>query len=99
MKPSAWFVNTSRGPIVDESALIDALRTKRIAGAALDVFDAEPLPPDHPLRTLPTVVATPHIGYVTRQTYETFYRETVATIVAWLDERAMPATARERVAR
>jgi phosphoglycerate dehydrogenase-like enzyme len=85
MKPSAWFVNTSRGPLVDEAALIDTLRNKRIAGAALDVFDTEPLPLDHPFRRLPNVLATPHIGFVTRQTYQTFYRDTVANIVAWLD--------------
>jgi phosphoglycerate dehydrogenase-like enzyme len=87
MKPGAWFVNTSRGPLVDEAALIDALRAKRIAGAALDVFATEPLPPDHPLRTLDNVVATPHVGFVTRQTYQTFYGDTVANIAAWLDRR------------
>jgi len=85
MKPSAWFVNTSRGPLTDEAALIEALQTKRIAGAALDVFATEPLPLDHPFRTLSNVVATPHVGFVTRQTYETFYRDSVANIVAWLD--------------
>jgi phosphoglycerate dehydrogenase-like enzyme len=89
MKPTAWFVNTSRGPLTDEEALIDALRAKRIAGAAVDVFGTEPLPPDHPFRTLSNVVTTPHIGFVTRQTYEIFYRDTVRNIVAWLDAHQM----------
>jgi phosphoglycerate dehydrogenase-like enzyme len=85
MKPTAILVNTSRGPIVDEAALIDALRNGTIAGAGLDVFDQEPLPPDHPLRTLPNTVLTPHVGYVTRQTYEIFYRDIVDDIRAWRD--------------
>lgn len=85
MKPTARLVNTSRGPIVVESALIEALAIGRIAGAAIDVFDAEPLPPEHPYRRLDRVLATPHIGYVSRGLYERFYRDTVANIVAWLD--------------
>jgi phosphoglycerate dehydrogenase-like enzyme len=85
MKPTAVLVNTSRGPIVDEAALIDALRNGTIAGAALDVFDQEPLPPDHPLRSVPNTVLTPHVGYVTRQTYEIFYRDIVEDIRAWRD--------------
>jgi phosphoglycerate dehydrogenase-like enzyme len=87
MKPAAWFVNTSRGPLVDEAALIDVLERKRIAGAALDVYDVEPLPATHPFRTLPNVVATGHVGFVTRATYDVFYRDTVKNILTWLDGR------------
>ncbi len=85
MKPTSYLVNTSRGPIVEEAALIDALRNRSIAGAALDVFDVEPLPESHPFRTLDNVLATPHIGFVTRNAYETFYGDTVQNILAWLD--------------
>ena len=84
MKPSARLINTSRGPIVDERALIEVLRNRRIAGAALDVFDVEPLPPDHPFRSLDNVLATPHIGYVARELYRTFYGDTVKNIERWL---------------
>ena len=84
MKPSAALVNTSRGPIVDEDALVAALHAGTIAGAALDVFDTEPLPVEHPLRTAPNTVLTPHIGYVTTGTYEVFYREAVEDIAAFL---------------
>lgn len=85
MKRTAWLVNTSRGPLVDEPALIEALQNRKIAGAALDVFDMEPLPSDHPFRSLPNVVLTPHMGYVTEQTYRLFFRDTVENILAWLD--------------
>jgi phosphoglycerate dehydrogenase-like enzyme len=85
MKPSAWIVNTARGPLIDEQALIQALRRKSIAGAALDVFDREPLPADHPFRMLPNVVATPHLGFVTGDTYGVFYGETVENLIAWID--------------
>ena len=85
MKPNARFVNTSRGPIVDEAALIEALRARRIAGAAVDVFDVEPLPPDHPFRKLDNVLATPHIGYVTEDLYRTLYADAAANIATWLD--------------
>jgi phosphoglycerate dehydrogenase-like enzyme len=84
MKRTAYLVNTSRGPIVDEPALIDALRGGTIAGAGLDVFDQEPLPADHPLRELRRAVLTPHLGYVTEKTYDVFYREAVEDVVAFL---------------
>lgn len=85
MKSSAYLINTSRGPIVDERALIDSLRDRRIAGAALDVFDVEPLPKDHPFRTLDNVLATPHLGYVSQALYRTFYGDSARNIAAWLD--------------
>jgi phosphoglycerate dehydrogenase-like enzyme len=77
-------VNTSRGPLIDEASLLQTLTQNRIAGAALDVFDTEPLPAAHPLRTLPNVVVTPHIGYVCRENYELFYGDAVEDIRAWL---------------
>jgi phosphoglycerate dehydrogenase-like enzyme len=83
MKPTAYLINTSRGPIVDESALVAALRAGRIAGAGLDVYDVEPLPVDHPLRSLPNTLLLPHIGYVTSDNYRTFYRHVVEDIVAF----------------
>ncbi|MGY1620525.1 D-2-hydroxyacid dehydrogenase family protein [Geodermatophilus sp. SYSU D00691] len=83
MKPTAVLVNTSRGPIVDEQALVEALRGGAIHGAGLDVFDQEPLPRHHPLRELRRVVLTPHLGYVTARGYEVFYREAVEDVAAW----------------
>jgi phosphoglycerate dehydrogenase-like enzyme len=85
MKPTARLINASRGPIVDEQALISALKTKQIAGAAIDVFDTEPLPPHHPFRSLDNVLATPHLGYVSHGLYKTFYEDTVSNIRKWLD--------------
>ncbi|HZV52427.1 MAG TPA: D-2-hydroxyacid dehydrogenase family protein [Candidatus Dormibacteraeota bacterium] len=84
MKPTAYLVNTSRGPIVDERALVAALRSGRIAGAALDVYETEPLPLDHPLRTAPNTVLTPHLGYVTEAGYRVFYGQAVEDIAAYL---------------
>ena len=85
MKPTAWLINASRGPIVEEQALITALQNKRLAGAAIDVFDIEPLPPSHPFRMLDNVLATPHIGYVSQGLYKTFYEDIVSNIRKWLD--------------
>jgi phosphoglycerate dehydrogenase-like enzyme len=84
MKPTAYFVNTSRGPLVDEAALLSALKSRTIAGAALDVYDVEPLPPSHPFRSLDRLLVTPHIGFVTNETYRIFYGDTVENIAAWL---------------
>ena len=84
MKKSAFLINTSRGPLIDEAALIDTLVNNRIAGAALDVFNNEPLPEDHIFRKLDNVLATPHIGYVTEETYRVFYRDTVNAIENWI---------------
>lgn len=83
LKPTALLVNTSRGPIIDEAALLAALHEGRIAGAGLDVYDIEPLPANHPLRSAPRTALTPHLGYVTQGTYEVFYRHAVEDIVAF----------------
>jgi len=91
MKPTSRLINTSRGPIVDDAALLAALTTGQIAGAALDVYDVEPLDNPHPLRELPNVLTTPHIGYVSKELYRTFYGDTVHNIVRWLDETGRSA--------
>ena len=85
MKPSAYIINTSRGPIIDEVALLATLRDKKIAGAGLDVFDVEPLPIDHPLRKMDNVVLTPHLGYVALQNYRAYFAGVVDDIRAFLD--------------
>jgi phosphoglycerate dehydrogenase-like enzyme len=87
MKPTARLVNTSRGPVVVEADLVAALEDKKIAGAAIDVFDQEPLPLEHPFRSLPNLLATPHIGYVSRGLYARFYKDTVANIYRWLESQ------------
>jgi len=84
MKPGALLVNTSRGPIVDEAALVAALGSGRLAGAGIDVYDQEPLPADHPLRGIDTLIATPHLGYVTADNYRRFYGQSVEAIRAWI---------------
>ncbi|TDN63329.1 D-2-hydroxyacid dehydrogenase family protein [Paraburkholderia sp. BL10I2N1] len=93
MKPTSRLINTSRGPIVDAAALVKALTSGQIAGAALDVYDVEPLDNPHPLRELPNLFGTPHIGYVSKELYRTFYGDTVRNIVQWLDETARASKA------
>ena len=88
MKPTARLINTSRGPIVNEHALIKALRARTIAGAAVDVFDTEPLPAKHPFRSLENLLATPHIGFVAEDLYRTFYGDAAAAIAAWIEKQA-----------
>ncbi len=85
MKPTAYIINTSRGPLIDEAALIDTLQNRRIAGAGLDVYHREPLGPDYPLYKLDNVVLTPHLGYVVEESFRAFYGDTVENILAWLD--------------
>ncbi len=89
MKASAYLINTSRAPIIDTQALIEFLQHGKIAGAGLDVYDIEPLPMDHPLRTTPNCVLTPHIGYVTKETYDVFYSETVDVVRAFLEGKKL----------
>ena len=84
MKPTAYLINTSRGPIVEEGALLDVLHRKSIAGAGLDVFNTEPLPPGHPFLNMDNVVLTPHIGYVVLEIYQRWYRQALENIVAFL---------------
>ncbi|MBL8671318.1 MAG: D-2-hydroxyacid dehydrogenase family protein [Alphaproteobacteria bacterium] len=91
MKPTAYLVNTSRGPIVDESALVAALKERRIAGAALDVYDREPLPAEHPLRSLGNALLTPHLGYVTAENYRLAYGQAVDGIRAYLAGKPLRA--------
>jgi phosphoglycerate dehydrogenase-like enzyme len=85
MKPSAYLINTSRGPIIDEAAMLAALRQRKIAGAGLDVFDVEPLPTDHPLRKMDNVVLTPHLGYVAMQNYRAYFGGVIEAIRGFLD--------------
>jgi phosphoglycerate dehydrogenase-like enzyme len=84
MKPTAYLINTARGPIVDEAALVQALQARTIAGAGLDVFDQEPLPPGHPLTLLDNTLLVPHIGYVTKEQYQVRYKDTVDNVAAYL---------------
>jgi D-3-phosphoglycerate dehydrogenase len=84
MKPTAYLINTARGPIVDEAALLEALQKRTIAGAALDTYSQEPLPVDHPLRKLDNAVLTPHLGYVTADNYRRYYTDMVDDIIAWM---------------
>ena len=87
MKPEAYLINTSRGPIVDETALMATLKAGRIAGAGLDVFDLEPPPPNHPYRSMDNVTLTPHLGYVTAETMTAFYADTAESIAAFVEGR------------
>jgi phosphoglycerate dehydrogenase-like enzyme len=90
MKPTAFLINTARGPIVDEGALVALLSERRIAGAGLDVYDVEPMSANHPLLGLDNAVLTPHLGYVTQETYRIFFRQVVENIAAYLDGRMPP---------
>jgi 26S proteasome regulatory subunit N2 len=89
MKPTAFFVNTSRGPIVEEVGLIEILKSRKIAGAALDVFDIEPLPQDHILRKLDNVLLSPHLGYVTDENYGAFYGQTAENVLNFIEGRSV----------
>lgn len=89
MKPTSYLINTARGPIVDEDALLDMLKQRKIAGAGLDTFSVEPLPVDHPIRKLDNVVLTPHLGYVTAEAYRKYYSDMVEDILAWLDGKPL----------
>jgi phosphoglycerate dehydrogenase-like enzyme len=85
LKPTALLINTSRGPIIDQAAMLDLLRNKKIAGAGFDVYDTEPLPLDHPYRKMDNVVLTPHLGYVSQQNYKTYFAGMVEDIRGFLD--------------
>ena len=98
MKPGAILINTSRGPIVDEKALIEAVQARRIV-AALDVFDREPLPANHPLRTAPNVVMTPHLGYGVQETWQGFYPQSLENALAFLDGKPVRVTNPEALAK
>jgi phosphoglycerate dehydrogenase-like enzyme len=89
MKPTAYLINTSRGPIVDEAALLETLQQRRIAGAGIDVFSVEPLPLDHPFRRLDNMVVTPHLGYVSQDAFRAHYSQMVDGISAWLDDKPL----------
>lgn len=90
MKSTAYLINTARGPIVDEAALISALENQRIAGAGLDVFDREPLPAGHPLTMLPNVILTPHLGWPTDEKYQDFAEAVADVLLAYLEGRDVP---------
>jgi len=89
MKPSAYLINTSRGPIVDETALYDALVAKTIAGAAIDVYSQEPVSPDHPVRQLENAILLPHVGYVVEQNYRLIYGDTLEDVDAFLQGKVL----------
>jgi len=95
MKPTAYLINTSRGPIVEEAALLSALEDNRIAGAGLDVFATEPLPLDHPFRRRDKVVLTPHLGYVSVQNYRAYFAGVVEDIRSWIDGKPVRVMAAE----
>jgi phosphoglycerate dehydrogenase-like enzyme len=89
MKPTAYFINTARGPLVDQDALIEALEKGTIAGAGIDVYDVEPLPIDHPMRKLPRAHITPHLGFVTDTNFKVWYGQTANDVQAWLDGKPL----------
>ncbi len=96
MKPTAYLINTSRGPIVSESAIVDALRNKTISGVGLDVFDQEPLPVDHPFRSLPNILLTPHLGWPTDGAYGRFADAAADVLIDYMDGKPVPTFDHER---